>query len=407
VKSNLSVLGGAAKLGFFVSSLTVATLAARLATADVAPSVEQRAQVQALAGKLDGRLSDASLRKLFDADNDPLFTRFDPGAKHAPEFSAVHPFEGGAPNLHMFDFTPSSAQAINAAVPFSLAPNPPARPFILTGAATDKANALTCLTQAVYYEAGFEPGVGQQAVAQVVLNRMRHPIFPHSVCGVVYQGASLKTGCQFSFTCDGSLARKPQPAAWDRARKVAEMALGGYVAKGVGEATHYHTQWVVPWWQPTVSKVAQVGAHIFYRWQGSLGLPGAFTMRYASNERIAATPNSPDLVEPAQVRTDIDGRVHTVIQLADNTPQTTAQTPRERMLALAAKGALGAGFDPATAGPGQAQTIPAPKVEQVALASASDLQAPVHPEVRIAPPPPQMQVRAANLGCMSSNCSRW
>ncbi|MDP9104134.1 MAG: hypothetical protein M3N05_09040, partial [Pseudomonadota bacterium] len=62
MKSNLSVLGGAAKLGFFVSSLTVATLAARLATADVAPSVEQRAQVQALAGKLDGRLSDASLR---------------------------------------------------------------------------------------------------------------------------------------------------------------------------------------------------------------------------------------------------------------------------------------------------------------------------------------------------------
>src|SRR5208282_1511915 len=108
-----------------------------------------------------------------------------------------------------------------------LAPNPPARPFLFNGSAEDRVKALTCLTQAIYYEAGFEPPAGEQAVAQVVLNRMRNPIFPHNVCGVVYQGADLKTGCQFSFTCDGSLNRKPQAEAWDRARLVAEQALNG------------------------------------------------------------------------------------------------------------------------------------------------------------------------------------
>ena len=241
--------------------------------------------------------------------------------------------------------------------------------------------ALTCLTQAVYYEAGFEPGTGQQAVAQVVLNRMRHPIFPHTVCGVVYQGADLKTGCQFSFTCDGSLAKTPQKDAWIRAQFVAEQALSGHVTQEVGGATHYHTQWVVPWWQPTVSKVAQVGAHIFYRWPGGLGLPGAFNMRYAGGEQIKATPNTPGLDGPAELLArDVDTRVHAVLTLSDGAQQSPAapMSSRERPagLAQAARAQQAVGDQASPAGAPQSSTI-----ETVAL--GSDVKAAAVPDVKV------------------------
>src|SRR5581483_7016511 len=105
--------------------------------------------------------------------------------------------------------TPAQALALNAAITFSGAPNPPAAPFRLAAGAEDRQRALTCLTQAVYYEAGFQPLAGEEAVAQVVLNRLRHPAFPKTVCGVVYDGSQRPTGCQFTFTCDGSLAKTP------------------------------------------------------------------------------------------------------------------------------------------------------------------------------------------------------
>jgi len=135
-------------------------------------------------------------------------------------------------------------------------------------------------------------------VAQVVLNRLRNPLFPKTVCGVVFEGSKLATGCQFSFTCDGSLARKPSLAAWNSARYVAARALNGYVMKQVGDATHYHTMWVVPYWQPSVVKLTQIGAHIFYRWPGTLGLPSAFRMQYAGNED--APPPIPGFVGDAE-----------------------------------------------------------------------------------------------------------
>jgi hypothetical protein len=96
----------------------------------------------------------------------------------------------------------------------------------------------------------------------------------------------------------------------------------------------------VPWWQPTVSKVAQVGAHIFYRWPGSLGLPGAFNMRYAGNEQVRATPNSPGLDDPGSgTATDPGTRVHALLTVADATttlqPSPMPMTPRERLAGLA------------------------------------------------------------------------
>jgi hypothetical protein len=140
------------------------------------------------------------------------------------------------------------------------------------------------MTAAIYYEAGNEPVDGQRAVAQVILNRMRSPAYPHSVCGVVYQGAERKTGCQFTFTCDGSLARIPTTAGWARASSVAAAALAGYVYAPVGWATHYHADYVVPYWAQSLDKLSTIGRHIFYGWKGRSGTRAAFTSGYAGME---------------------------------------------------------------------------------------------------------------------------
>jgi spore germination cell wall hydrolase CwlJ-like protein len=179
---------------------------------------------------------------------------------------------------------PDEAQKLNAAVPLAGGPNPAAAPFVLKANAETYARALQCLSQAVYYEAAREPEEGQRGVAQVVLNRMRHPAYPASVCAVVYQGAERPTGCQFSFTCDGSLARAPMKSYWDRARRIADEALKGHVAAAVGNATHYHADYVLPYWAPTLTKNAVIGAHIFYRWRGGWGQPDAFSQKWAKRE---------------------------------------------------------------------------------------------------------------------------
>ena len=126
------------------------------------------------------------------------------------------------PPLLVRPLAPEAALSINRTIPIAATPNPIALPFAWRGAdLATRARALECLTSAVYYEAGSEPVDGQRAVAQVVLNRVRHPAFPSTVCDVVYQGSTRATGCQFTFTCDGSLARRPSADGWARARTVA------------------------------------------------------------------------------------------------------------------------------------------------------------------------------------------
>ena len=205
------------------------------------------------------------------------------------------------------------AKMINAALPFASDPVRAARPFELSGSNVDERRALLCLTQAVYYEAGFEPLEGRRAVAQVVLNRLRHPAFPKSVCGVVYQGAGSGV-CQFTFVCDGALYRKPAHDAWVEAESIARAALAGYVDPSVGEATHYHADYVAPRWAPLLAKVAQIGQHIFYRWPGSWGQPAAFTGHYIGE------PADPASLRPAPtaVPVNADGTVST--QLAQAGP---------------------------------------------------------------------------------------
>lgn len=179
------------------------------------------------------------------------------------------------------------AESVNAAMPISTTPNPAASAmYVPLGDGANWLRSLDCLTAAVYYEAASESVDGQRAVAQVVLNRTRHPAFPHSVCGVVFQGSERKTGCQFTFTCDGALMREPNQQLWAQARSVASAALAGYVYAPVGWATHYHTDYVAPYWAPTLAKAAIVGAHIFYRWPGGEGRPSAFNARYAGAEPL-------------------------------------------------------------------------------------------------------------------------
>lgn len=277
-----------AAAGAAATSLVMfAVLLSIFAAAPSDAAIEQH-RAMLIARQAKGDFSEAGLRAMLSRiapDDVALGMRYDPALFRAtPSVAST-----AGPDRDMLDILPGltaqQAQAVNAGFAYSDQPNPAARPFFIKGASVqDRGRALGCLTQAVYYEAGFEPLDGAQAVAQVVLNRVRHPAFPKTVCGVVYEGSALRTGCQFSFTCDGSLARPPEDLAWKRASDVAEKALNGFVMGKVGGATHYHTQWVAPYWAPTLTKVSLVGSQIFYRWPGDWGLPIAFRSRYAGGE---------------------------------------------------------------------------------------------------------------------------
>ncbi len=183
-----------------------------------------------------------------------------------------------------------------------------AKPFVIRPGSADYSRAIKCLTDAVYYEAATESDSGQRAVAQVIINRMRHPTYPNNICGVIYQGSERRTGCQFSYSCDGSMARTPSAAHWNRAYRVAASALSGYVHAPVGMATHYHTVNIYPYWAPSLNFVGTIGAHRFYTWKGSAGRPSAFFRSYAGNEpfpgpkpRAWNAPTAP-LFDPIQLQ---------------------------------------------------------------------------------------------------------
>lgn len=164
----------------------------------------------------------------------------------------------------------------------------------------NRSRALTCLAQAISYEAGNETVAGQEAVAQVILNRLRHPAYPKSICGVVYQGSERKTGCQFTFTCDGSLKRPRSAQSMAYATAIAERVLSGGTSAIVGGATHYHANYVSPYWAPSLVKIATIGAHIFYRMPGAPDFPAVANIDYARNE-VAALPqqnSEPKLAAP-------------------------------------------------------------------------------------------------------------
>lgn len=130
---------------------------------------------------------------------------------------------------------------------------------------------IKCLATAIYFEARGESEKGQLAVAQVVLNRVKNPAYPNTICGVVYQNRWIRNGCQFSFACDGTSHRITEPGPWkaaqDLATKVVNDSSGTFIAD-VGTATHYHAVYVRPYWARWMKKADKIGNHIFYKTYG-------------------------------------------------------------------------------------------------------------------------------------------
>jgi hypothetical protein len=168
-------------------------------------------------------------------------------------------------------------QAIRASHHAATASIVPAQPFQLPGGADNAPRDVDCLTAAVYYEARGESADGQAAVAQVVLNRVRHPAFPKSICAVVFQRSN--NGCQFSFACNGAMTRPREPDAWARAQDIATHALTGGVMSAVGYATNFHAARAGLSFGNGMIRVARIGMHIFYRLGGYAGDPDMFVLQ--------------------------------------------------------------------------------------------------------------------------------
>jgi hypothetical protein len=165
---------------------------------------------------------------------------------------------GTAPLFETADARAIMLQAVLRGPSATVEPAAPAQPQI-------DARQHNCLAQAIYYEARGETQQGQVAVAEVVMNRVRSRAYPNSICGVVYQGSHLSTGCQFTFTCDGSLGHRPRGRGWERAQRIATAVMLGYTRPLTNHATHYHTTAVNPVWSAGLVETTQIGVHKFYR----------------------------------------------------------------------------------------------------------------------------------------------
>ncbi|MBL8584999.1 MAG: cell wall hydrolase [Rhizobiaceae bacterium] len=126
-----------------------------------------------------------------------------------------------------------------------------------------------CLATAIYFEARGESLRGQAAVAQVVLNRVRNPAYPSTICGVVYQNDNWKNRCQFSFACDGIKDRIASPSNYRIAEEIAMAVTAGKIfLPEVASSTHYYATYVSPRWARSMEKMKKIGLHIFYRTYG-------------------------------------------------------------------------------------------------------------------------------------------
>ena len=199
------------------------------------------------------------------------------------------------------DLSPAQALAENLASPIT--PHNPAPPPFRASwlSAPELTRASDCMASAIYYEAAGESDAGQIAVAQVILNRLRHPRFPKDVCGVVYQGSDRASGCQFTFSCDGALARKPDPAGMARARRIADLALHGLISPIAGQATHYHAISIVPVWAHEMHKVAIIGHHVFYR------PPADYGPYPALGAAVVAISAPAGAAQPSTLQAPVDG----------------------------------------------------------------------------------------------------
>lgn len=231
----------------------------------------------------------------------------------------------GSDTVVLSELAPADAQARNAAIAFAAIGPGNARPFDFRGNSADRSRARDCLALAGMAEAGSGDG-DQRAVMQVILNRVRHPAFAKTVCGVVFEGSERAIGCQFSFTCDGSLARRYSDALWEASRHRADEMLGGATYSPVGNATHFHADYVYPWWSGQLDKVSKVGAHIFFRWRGQWGSRNALSVRYGGGEpdpmALQTTAEAVAAANPLPTLLQSGEAVHSII--AEPAQQETA-----------------------------------------------------------------------------------
>ncbi len=212
---------------------------------------------------------------------DPVLARqsFVVGTADAPNIDT-------APRISLAAVDPALASAalaaINRATPLDPSvPRPTAIPDQLAYVrantpATERATNIYsererwCLATAIYFEARGESYRGQVGVAQVVMNRVKHRLYPDTICGVVFQNQTWRNRCQFSFACDGIPERVNEPDAWAQAKEITEKVTNGtlYLAE-VNNATHYHANYVYPAWAPRMTRITRIGAHIFYRFRRS------------------------------------------------------------------------------------------------------------------------------------------
>ena len=164
--------------------------------------------------------------------------------------------------------SPRAIESARAPDPVEAHPNASgARPRYTDLIDPDKMNReQKCLAEAIYFEARSEPVTGQAAVAQVILNRVRSGLYPDSVCGVVYQNRHRHLACQFTFACEGKSLRVTETDSWETAKRVArEVTEGKTYLADVGGATHYHADYVRPYWARRLKKMDVIGRHIFYK----------------------------------------------------------------------------------------------------------------------------------------------
>ncbi len=270
-RANPRALIVAASLGSAVGL----ALGASYLVGGMAQAVSTHAKIERLAGAASGGFSDQALRAGVKTSTGSVLqmalrhdTGFVPSATRRDLQTAV--LSARLERRASIDGVASGKLEVrHLALQANYAPAAAAKPYPLQRSdALREARDLDCLTRAVYYEARGETPSGQAAVAQVVLNRVRHPAFPKTVCAVVFQRTQGGRACQFSFACDGSQNRRRDSAAWHRAERVAARALDGAVMTSIGNATHFHATHVAPQWGSSLLQVAQIGLHVFYRFSG-------------------------------------------------------------------------------------------------------------------------------------------
>jgi spore germination cell wall hydrolase CwlJ-like protein len=186
---------------------------------------------------------------------DVLATAYAPAE---PDFASVSPFDA------LLTRKPESGRFVP-----TIGPNDHAWAASVLPPSVFSAREQQCLASGIYFESRGESVKGQAAVAQVILNRVRNPAYPDTICGVVYQNEDWRNRCQFSFACDNIKDRVNSQHHWKVAREVALAVTAGKIwLKEVGSSTHYHAIYVRPGWARTMKKVGRIGLHVFYRTYG-------------------------------------------------------------------------------------------------------------------------------------------